>query len=637
MKLKRELGFWDVYSIASGAMISSGIFVLPGIAFSKAGPSIILSYFLGGIIALLGILSIIELTTAMPKAGGDYFFVERTLGPLVGTISGILSWFAISLKAAFAIYGMSGVIVGLLYGSFDPNKIALISVIITIFFVALNIIGVEVASKFEIIIVAALISLMILYIGIGIFKVELRHFSPFFQEFEISDGVAKSLGGIVSFSGSEFRIVVATTAFVFVSFGGLLKAASVSEEVKDTHINIVYGLISSIISISVLYVLALFVTIGNLDGEKLAASLTPIADAARNIAGTPGYVTITIAAMLAFVSTANAGIMAASRYPLALSRDSLLPGFVSKVSKRFKTPVISIILTGGFITFSLILPLETLAKTASAVILMTYILTNLSVIILRESNVVNYKPTFKAPFYPWIQVCIVITFTYFINKLGYTAIEANLALIFLSIVIYFNYGKKNASQEYALLHLLLRVTENLKLEHDLESELRDIIHERDSVELDEFDKLVKNAVILDLQGPLTLDELFEIEAERLENILNIPRDSLIKLFNERERESSTAITEFTAIPHIVLDREELFNLVVIRCKQGIRFNEKKKSIKAVFLFISNSGVRKTHLMTLASIAALTREDDFEEKWMDAKNENYLRDMILLSKRKRFTK
>ena len=100
----------------------------------------------------MGILSVIELTTAMPKAGGDYFFVERTLGPLVGTISGVLSWFAISLKSAFAIYGMSGVIVGLIYGSFDPNKIVTIATFITIFFVILNIVGVEVASKFEVVI-----------------------------------------------------------------------------------------------------------------------------------------------------------------------------------------------------------------------------------------------------------------------------------------------------------------------------------------------------------------------------------------------------------------------------------------------------------------------------------------------------
>ena len=283
-----------------------------------------------------------------------------------------------------------------------------------------------------------------------------------------------------NFKFTDIRIIMSTTALVFVSFGGLLKAASVSEEVKDTHVNIVYGLISSIICISILYVLVLFVTIGNLDGERLAASITPIADGARNIAGMPGYIAITAAAMLAFISTANAGIMAASRYPLALSRDGLFPEFISRVNKKFKTPVISIVLTGLFIGFSLILPLETLAKTASSVILMTYILTNMSVIILRESNMVNYQPTFKAPFYPWVQIFIVMVFPYFISKLGYSTIETSLGLIILSIIIYFKYGKKNASQEYALLHLLLRITENLKLEHDLESELRDIIHDRDS-------------------------------------------------------------------------------------------------------------------------------------------------------------
>ena len=73
MELKKELGFLDVFSISAGAMISSGIFILPGLAFSKAGPAMILSYFLGGIIAFLGILSVIELTTAMPKAGVFFF------------------------------------------------------------------------------------------------------------------------------------------------------------------------------------------------------------------------------------------------------------------------------------------------------------------------------------------------------------------------------------------------------------------------------------------------------------------------------------------------------------------------------------------------------------------------------------
>jgi basic amino acid/polyamine antiporter, APA family len=90
MKLKKDLGFIPVLSITIGSMISSGIFILPAVAFSHIGPSIIVSYLLAGVCALIGSLSMIELTTAMPKAGGVYFFTSRSLGAMVGTLSGLL-------------------------------------------------------------------------------------------------------------------------------------------------------------------------------------------------------------------------------------------------------------------------------------------------------------------------------------------------------------------------------------------------------------------------------------------------------------------------------------------------------------------------------------------------------------------
>ena len=104
--LKRELNLLDIFCLASGAMISSGIFILPGLAYKEAGPLVFVSYFLAGILALVGTLSIIELATAMPKAGGDYFFITRSLGPMVGTVSSFLSWTALCLKSAFAVFGI---------------------------------------------------------------------------------------------------------------------------------------------------------------------------------------------------------------------------------------------------------------------------------------------------------------------------------------------------------------------------------------------------------------------------------------------------------------------------------------------------------------------------------------------------
>lgn len=91
MKLRKELGLLDVYCIATGAMISSGIFILPGLAHMRAGPSVVLSYLLAGGLAAIGMLNAAELATAMPKAGGDYFFITRSLGPAVGSIAGLLN------------------------------------------------------------------------------------------------------------------------------------------------------------------------------------------------------------------------------------------------------------------------------------------------------------------------------------------------------------------------------------------------------------------------------------------------------------------------------------------------------------------------------------------------------------------
>jgi len=106
-RLRKGLSTLHVFAIASGAMISSGLFILPGMAHATAGPGAVWSYLLAGVLATAGALSIAELTTAMPKAGGDYFFITRGFGPGVGTVAGILSWFSLSLKSAFAIVGMS--------------------------------------------------------------------------------------------------------------------------------------------------------------------------------------------------------------------------------------------------------------------------------------------------------------------------------------------------------------------------------------------------------------------------------------------------------------------------------------------------------------------------------------------------
>jgi len=610
--MERKLNFLDVFSIASGSMISSGIFVLPAIAYSHTGSSLFISYLIGGIIALIGILSIAELSSAMPKAGGDYYFISRSFGPLMGTINGFLSWFALSLKSAFAIYGLSGVMY-LLTGISMP----LTAVLATIFFVLLNIVGVKEAALLELILVAFLISIMVVYIFMGFPEINMTHFDPI--------------------APMGINSILSTAGFVFISFGGLLKIASIAEEVKNPGKNIPLGMLASVIVVTILYVLMIFVTTGILTPEGFRSSILPISDAAFIFAGKPGFIAITIASFLAFITTANAGIMAASRYPLALSRDNLIPSGISRVSKRFNTPVTSIIITGVFIILSLQIDLEILVKSASSVILIAYILSNISVIILRESKLSNYRPVFKVPLYPYIPILSIGMFLFLLIDLGLEAIEISLVFIVISILVYIFYGRKRSKKEFALLYLLKRIIDSRMPQHGLETELREVLRHREGILDDKFDRMVKESVVLDLDEHLSLDNFFDKISGPLGADLGMDSEKIFKLLKTRESESSTAISSFVSIPHIILQETEVLHMMIVRCRNGVSFSESEKSVKAIFLIVGNEGERVLHLRLLASIATLVQEKDFKSKWLDAKDVNHLRDMILLSSRKRFPK
>jgi len=342
MPLKKELKLVHIFSIATGAMISSGIFILPGRAFSFTGPSVFISYIFAGILAATGMLSQAELVSAMPKAGGTYFYVARSMGPAIGTVDGILTWFSLSLKSTLALIGM-GAFVNLLV-SIDIRFVALIFCVI---FLGINLLGVKEAARIQVGLVALLLSLMVLFIFRGIPYIRFTRFEPF---------VTQGTVGILS-----------TTGFVFISFGGLLKVAALAEEVKEPGKTIPLGMILSLFVVTMLYTLIVFITVGVLDAAVLSSSLTPLSDAASAVMGLWGKLLLSVAAIIAFITTANAGIMAASRYPLALSRDALLPEFINRINERFHTPHIALLITGIFMITSLFLNLNVLVKAASSV------------------------------------------------------------------------------------------------------------------------------------------------------------------------------------------------------------------------------------------------------------------------------
>lgn len=607
MKLKKELRLLDVFCIASGSMISSGLFILPGLAQALSGPSVFIAYLIAGLLAATGMLSQAELVSAMPKAGGTYFHSTRSMGPLVGTVDGILTWVSLSLKSAFALVGMA--ILARLFINFN---IHFLSIMLCLVFIGLNLVGLKEASRFQIFLVLILFAILVLYIFNGIPAVDVRRFHPFTPH------------GISSLFG--------TAGFVFISYGGLLKISSIAEEVQDSGKILPRAMILSLLTVTALYMLVVMVTTGILPAERVEGSLFPLIDGAGEILGLPGTIIMGIGATLAFIATANAGIMSASRFPLALSRDGLVPSVLGHINQRFGTPHISVITTGLFMILALFLKIDLLVKVTSTILIITYVLSCLSIILLRESRLQNYQPIFKAPFYPVLQIVGLLGFGYLIYSMGRPALLSSLAFILFGVAVYWFYGRNAVKGEYALLHLIERLTSMDLTKNLLESELKEIIRERDDIIQDRFDSIIEDCQVIDYNASLTTIELFQNVADKIAVSLNLDADELTRQLLERESESSTAITPHLAIPHLIIDGKETFDILLVRNRQGIYFSENSPAVEAVLFLFGSKDERNFHLKALSSIAQIIQESGFLEKWRNAKNAQSLRDIFLLGKR-----
>lgn len=614
MPLKKDLLLIDVFAIAAGAMISSGLFVLPGLAFEITGPSIILSYLLAGLLMLPSALSQSELASAMPQSGGGYFFIVRTLGPYAGIFAGIADWVSIGLKSAFALVGL-GTLVQMALPNADEWTIKASAILACAFFTTLNLVSVKGTGRLQFFLVLGLLGILGSYVIFSISEVRTVHFAPF-----MPNGAAS---------------LFAVTGMVFVSYGGLTKVANVSGEIHNPGRNIPLGIFIAFGVVNAFYVLVVFVTVGVLPPGLLAGSLAPLAEGARFTLGSLGFIAIEIAAFLAFVTTANAGILAAARSPMAMARDGLLPERIGRTSSRFHTPHVSILITGIIISLAIaFLSIENLIKSASAVLMLMFVLVNLSVIIMRHSGIHNYRPTFKAPLMPWLQLAAVIAYIFILIEMGHIPLLLSGAIAAVALIWYFVYVRSRIDREYAFILLVQRMISREFFGRGLEDELKQIALERDEVEQDHFDQVVKECIVLDLDQPLDAESLFRKIAETVMARQGLPADTLFRRFMAREEESSTVLKPGLAVPHIIIEGEHVFNMVLVRCVPGILFPGREEPVTSAFVLAGSRDERNFHLKALMAIAHIVEEPGFNERWLKARDEEDLRDILLLSKRAR---
>jgi len=614
-QLKKELGFLSVFCIASGAMISSGLFVLPGIAFEMVGPGVFLCYLIAAIFVIPALFSQAELATAMPKAGGSYFYIDRSLGPGFGTLGGLASWASLSFKSAFALIGMSAFARLILPVAISDLHMKLIGCGLVLVFTLLNLWGAKHAGVLQIVMVLSLLFILGGYATAGVGSLEPGRYRPM-----LPDGLNPLFAG---------------AAFIFVAFGGLTKVASVAEEVRSPARILPWVMFASYVVVTVLYVLVAFVTVGLVPAEELSGSLTPISLAGEALWSTPGKIIMTGAALLAFISTANAGILAASRFPMAMSRDGLLPAFLGKVNNRRGTPHYSIVFTALFmIAVILFLDIKLFIKTASAMKILLFMFTMVSLILMRESRIGTYRPKFRSPLYPWLHVAGILGYGFLLVELGSLPLLICAAVLGAGFAWYSLYAKAHVLRESALIHLARRIASRSLPGHDLEAELAEIVRERDERLEDRFDHLVRECAILDLPESVSRERLFHMVAKELAGSLQMPAEEIHRLLDEREKSSSTVLRPGLAVPHIVVDASNRFDILLVRSRDGIELTPDKPPVHAVFVLIGSPDERNFHLRALMAIAEIVQDVDFDSKWRRARGEEGLRKMILSAKRRR---
>ncbi|MGM0550591.1 MAG: amino acid permease [Bacteroidota bacterium] len=624
-KLKKELGLFDVFAISTGAMFSSGFFLLPGLASHYTGPSVFVAYLVAGLLILPAMFSMAEIATALPRAGGAYFFLDRSLGPLMGTIGGLGTYLALVFKTAFAIIG-----IGAYAALFWDVPVKLIAVAATMVFMGLNIIGAKKTSGLQNFFIIFLLIVLGAFIIEGLYRVMATdtidgpfsnsHFSPFFT--------------------NGFEGVIVTSGFVFVSYLGLTKVASVAEEIKDPERNIPLGMLLSLVITSIIYFLGVFVMVALIEPDKFANDLAPAATAVKHLfkwmPGNTGTYLMVGAAMAAFASTGNAGLLSSSRYPFAMGRDNLFPPQLAKVS-RSGVPMLSIFITTLFVLLLILLVSEeSIAKVASAFQLFIFMLINFAVIVFRKSRIESYDPGYRSPLYPWMQIAGILISLVLISYMGLLTMAFSVLIILASIIWYYYYARERVKREGAIFHWFALLG---KYQYDdLENEFMTILKEKGLRQGDPFDETVIRSKITHIERELSFQELLEKVTETFSTEMHINKEDLKNEFMVVSAFEPTMILPEISILygrnhgvdhpelHIVIARKGIEREVT---KHGI---QSKDRIRVFFFLVNPVKEPKQQLRMLTRLIDILERKNFVKQITSLNSHREIKEYLLQSER-----
>ncbi len=602
--LRRHLGLFGVVALAVGGAISSGLFVLPALAYAQAGPLVIACYGLAALLVLPVVFAKAELATALPRSGGGYLLVERSLGPLAGTLMGFAEIFAILLKSAFALAGIGLVVRELTHLPIESAVAATTGVCLT----ALMVLRPGGTGRFQIGLVAVMLLILTGFVL-----------------------CAAALGSGAGFQAAgrnpDLHAFLSTTGAVFVAFAGLTKVIAVSEEVAEPRRTIPKGLILAWAAVALIQTACVAAAVA-IQGDAMASSRQPLADAARTLGGLPGYAILQCCALLAMVTTANGGLLAASRSVVAMARDDVLPRSLGQVHPRRHTPVAAVLLIGLSATaLATFVPLQLLVKAASTLVLLAFIAIEAGSWVLRRSGIRNYYPSFHAPAHSWLPPLAIACYLVLILDMGSGPILIASSLVSFAFLWFLFFVRRRVRRISALktrggLHPGARA--------DLEVELKRIGFEREGRPWDALDEAIERAQIHDCTEELELAQALSILTDGLS--AELADRAAAQVAQALEARAEVPVVS-VCIPGIAPIETELL-ASILRLRSGLRRigDEAEPPVGILLLIARPSQLDDVRL----EIAALSRSWDrtFAEAWLAASSHDALRDLLHWTRRRR---
>ena len=436
--LKRVLGTPALLLMGIGAIIGAGIFILTGIASAfYAGPAIIISFLIAGVACLFTALCYAEFASMIPIAGSAYTYSYVTLGELLAWIIGwdlILEYLVIVATVAV---GWSGYIVNIFTSlglilpaqlinppGVEGGLINIPAVLIIVGITWLLIRGVKQSSQVNTVIVIIKLSVILLFISIGVNYINPANYHPFLP-----------YGWSGVFKGA------AIIFFAYIGFDAITTAA---EEVKDPKKTFPIAILGSLLISSILYIAVSGVLDGVLPYYVFKQTAAPVAFALNQLGIHWADIVISIGALCGITSVLLVSFFGQSRVFFAMSRDGLLPEFFSRLHKDFRTPTNGIIIVGIFASvLAAFLPITELAELVNIGTLAAFIIVSAAIIILRKQKPELKRP-FKTPLVPVIPILAIVFCFFLVTQLpSITHIRFILWLI-IGLFIYYFYGRKNS-------------------------------------------------------------------------------------------------------------------------------------------------------------------------------------------------